>query len=77
MSDEQRKKDNCRSYAHVYLRRGKLQRKPCSVCGGKAEMHHPDYDEPLIIEWLCRRHHLALHRVQEHRVGGAKRGARG
>jgi len=62
MTDEQRLKDNCRSYAHVYLRRGKIQRKPCIHCGeSKAEMHHPDYNKPLDIVWLCRPCHLALH----------------
>jgi len=62
-TDEQRRKDNCRSYAAVYLRRGKIERKPCEACGDlKAEMHHPDYSQPLLIEWLCRTCHLRLHR---------------
>jgi hypothetical protein len=33
MTPEQRKKDNARSYAGVYLRRGKLQKQPCEGCG--------------------------------------------
>ena len=26
-------------------------------CGKKAEAHHPDYDKPYEIVWLCRHHH--------------------
>ena len=26
-------------------------------CGKKAETHHPDYDKPYEIVWLCRQHH--------------------
>jgi hypothetical protein len=58
---EQRRKDGCRSYAQVYLKRGKLQREPCEVCGSDAQMHHPDYSQPLVVFWLCRKHHHAFH----------------
>jgi len=62
MSEEQRRKDTCRSYAHVYLRRGKLVRKDCASCGsGETQMHHPDYSRPLHVVWLCRPCHLELH----------------
>lgn len=53
---------NCRSYANVYVSRGKLKRQPCEVCGKrKAEMHHARYDRPLEVRWLCRPHHLEHH----------------
>ena len=58
---EARKKDIARSYAGVYLRRGKLERQACVVCGEPAQMHHEDYSKPLDVMWLCRAHHLALH----------------
>jgi hypothetical protein len=62
MSAEQRRKDTCRSYAHVYLRRGKLVRSDCVSCGSvESQMHHPDYSRPLHVVWLCRPCHLALH----------------
>lgn len=64
VSDEQRRRGIARSYANVYLRRGKLTRQPCADCGAaKVQMHHADYDRPLEVTWLCRRCHLARHRV--------------
>jgi ribosomal protein S27AE len=69
LTEEQRRKDIARSYAGVYLRRGKIQREPCKRCGAeKAEMHHHDYDKPLEVEWLCRRCHLAEHHPREDRA---------
>ena len=66
LTPDQRKKDNCRSYAGVYKRRGKLIQEPCKRCGNEnTEMHHPDYDEPLIVEWLCRECHLEEHNGTE------------
>lgn len=62
LSDEQRKRANARSYAKVYLRRGKLIKKPCVWCGDpNVEMHHPNYDEPLKVVWLCRKCHVDHH----------------
>lgn len=62
----QRIKDNCRSYANVYLRRGKLKRQRCTECGSRrSEMHHADYTKPLEVEWLCRECHLSRHRAEK------------
>lgn len=66
LTDEQKKKDNCRSYANSYLKRGNLIRTPCEHCGEvKSQMHHPDYDKPLEIIWLCRQCHMELHKNME------------
>lgn len=43
------------------LRTGKLTRQPCMVCGEKAVAHHPDYDRPLDVVWLCQPHHKQTH----------------
>jgi hypothetical protein len=44
------------------LRNGLLKRQPCEVCGEvRVDAHHPDYDRPLDVRWLCRAHHAALH----------------
>lgn len=62
LTAEARKHSNCRAYARVYLKRGKIKRRPCEVCGAReTEMHHTDYDKPLVINWLCRECHLNLH----------------
>lgn len=62
MSADQRRKDNARSYANVYFRRGKIEKKPCKVCGSEqSQMHHHDYSKPLEVEWLCRPCHLQEH----------------
>lgn len=45
------------------LRRGLLERAPCAVCGEeKVDGHHPDYDRPMLVVWLCRKHHCAAHK---------------
>lgn len=60
---EQRRRGNARSYAKVYVKRGKIEKKPCRYCGDpRSEMHHPDYRFPLCVEWTCRAHHLELHK---------------
>lgn len=61
-NQDQRFRQNARSYAKVYLRRGKLVRQPCSCGNPKSQMHHEDYGKPLEVIWLCRECHLALHR---------------
>lgn len=48
------------------LESGKLQRKPCEVCGElKVDGHHHwGYvgENALRVMWLCRKHHMELHR---------------
>lgn len=35
---------------------------PCEVCGEeKTEAHHYNYNHPLNINWLCKKHHIELH----------------
>ena len=44
------------------LRDGKLIRQPCEVCkDDKSQAHHDDYRKPLVVRWLCRKHHLETH----------------
>jgi hypothetical protein len=44
------------------IRDGKLSRQQCEKCGKRAEAHHDDYSKPLEVRWLCKPHHLELHR---------------
>ncbi|MGI6854350.1 hypothetical protein [Mesorhizobium sp. 1B3] len=44
------------------LKRGLLEQKPCEICGEtQVDAHHPDYDRPMDVQWLCRLHHRQLH----------------
>jgi len=59
-------KTQARWKAAAALKRGRLKRGPCGVCGSEwAEMHHADYTKPYVVEWLCRRHHQMRHRKWE------------
>ena len=45
------------------IKRGRLARGPCEVCGAaRVDGHHDDYSRPLDVRWLCRGHHLEHHR---------------
>ena len=56
--EETRRRANCRSYTNVYIRRGRIKKLPCEVCGNiEVEVHHENYSNPLQIRWLCKRHH--------------------
>lgn len=45
------------------IKSGVLVREPCEICGKeRVDAHHDDYSEPLNVRWLCRGHHLKLHR---------------
>lgn len=43
------------------IRDGRIKAMPCFICGGKAEAHHPNYDSPLDVVWLCPIHHKQAH----------------
>lgn len=41
---------------------GRIQRRPCEVCGTfPSQAHHHDYSHPLDVRWLCHGHHMAEH----------------
>lgn len=43
----------------VALRNGTLKKQPCEKCRSKkVEAHHDDYSKPLIVRWLCKKHHI-------------------
>lgn len=63
LPEHAKKKANARAYLHQYVKRGKVKKEPCKVCGNeKSQAHHPDYSKPAEVVWLCREHHLELHR---------------
>lgn len=61
---KQLQKSNARSAVKYALKTGKIKRLPCEYADctvAKTEAHHPDYNYPLDVLWLCRSHHLELH----------------
>lgn len=60
---EFRDKHYIRTCVNRLLREGKITRMPCKICGAeKAEAHHCDYNKPLELMWLCRKHHREWHK---------------
>jgi hypothetical protein len=48
---------------HNAIMAGKLNKMPCAICGiTKTEGHHPDYKKPLEVVWLCKKHHIEVHK---------------
>lgn len=63
-----------RDVVYKAVRKGLLVQKPCEVCGefGKTrdgflnvEAHHDDYNFPLQVRWLCRKHHFEWHKCNK------------
>lgn len=45
------------------IKSGLIEKRPCEICNDvKSECHHPDYSKPLEVRWLCKKHHMELHR---------------
>lgn len=45
--------------------RGEIVKQPCEICGElKVAAHHPNYNKPLEVRWLCYQHHAQLHREE-------------
>lgn len=52
----------CHNALHRALRSGSIEPEPCFVCGSEETVaHHPSYDLPLDVVWLCQAHHVQLH----------------
>lgn len=58
-------KQQARWAVNKAIKAGKLFREECSRCGAvKSEAHHPDYNKPLLIIWLCRDCHVLEHKAK-------------
>lgn len=48
------------------IRSGLLVSMPCVICGDpKSDGHHEDYSKQLEVVWLCRSHHLGVHKLMK------------
>lgn len=57
-----------KSYSGLYFLLHNLypNPEPCVICGEEGEhRHHPDYNKPLEIVWLCESCHHKLHKRNE------------
>jgi hypothetical protein len=45
------------------IKYGVIKIEPCKICGEskKVHAHHPDYDRPFDVIWLCPTHHTEEH----------------
>lgn len=58
------------------IRDGKIKKVSiCQVClsNKSVEGHHPNYDEPLNVVWLCRKCHMAIHKSIKEASNASKR----
>lgn len=62
---ENKHKHTAKRLVSYLIKIGKLKREPCEVCGETRSFgHHPDYDKPAEVVWLCQKHHSKVHRKQ-------------
>lgn len=60
---EDPRKPRARAAVAKAVKNGDLIRKPCHNCDNpKSEAHHPDYNDPLRVVWLCHPCHMKEHR---------------
>lgn len=57
-------KDKVRFKTIRYVERYCNIERQCQICGSKAEIHHPNYNEYLKINLLCKEHHRKLHNLE-------------
>ena len=55
-------KVRCRQATQNAIQSGLLVKGSCEVCGvAKVDAHHDDYRQPLMVRWLCPKHHYEHH----------------
>ena len=63
LNEFQRAKAITRSKTLIYIKRGKIKKLPCNVCGitENLQAHHHDYNNFKDVEWLCKNCHKEHH----------------
>lgn len=65
LSDEHRRRANCRRTTNMMIARGKLERRPCA-CGSTTELqvrHRGDYSDPFNVEFVCKVCRMGMHHI--------------
>lgn len=62
--EKKREKDKARFKTFRYIERYCDLETKCQICGEKAEIHHPNYNDYLKINLLCKKHHTMLHKFE-------------
>ena len=58
------KKEIARKVVSQAIYYGEMDRKPCELCGEKkSHAHHPNYDRPFQVRYLCAKHHQWAHEL--------------
>lgn len=61
-AEQNETKRRCHIMTGNAIRNGLLVKQPCEVCGDRqVHAHHDDYDKPLLVRWLCPKHHKQWH----------------
>lgn len=49
------------------FKRGRIKKLPCEKCKTEelVEAHHPDYNKPFEVMWLCSLHHKEWHKYNK------------
>jgi hypothetical protein len=60
-------KNKVKRAAHIItgnaIRDGRLVKAPCEICSNQSvEAHHDDYNYPMDVRWLCKKHHAEHHK---------------
>jgi len=55
---------NSEKHSNVWSKVKNIENEVCEVCGEvKVDKHHYDYNKPLDVVFLCRKHHKEVHRI--------------
>jgi len=62
-------KNHVKRAAHIIvgnaIRDKRLTKEPCEKCGEtNVDGHHDDYEKPLEVRWLCKKHHAEHHKQE-------------
>src|SRR3990167_908208 len=58
-------KNKAKYLVRTAIKNGRMVRMPCEICADiKVEAHHPDYNKPYDVKWLCKKHHAEEHRIK-------------